>query len=92
MRIFSGQPAPGRKHPGNYTGAIMHYVAGQERGDGIYCIVDLHAISVPYETTGLRASVYDLALCSWPPGWIQTAASFFANRMSRSTLSSPGCS
>ena len=42
--IFSGIQPTGRKHLGNYIGAIMQYVAGQDRGDpAIYCIVDLHA-------------------------------------------------
>jgi tryptophanyl-tRNA synthetase len=61
MRIFSGIQPTGRKHLGNYIGAITQYVAGQERGEAIYCIVDLHAITVAYEPTVLRASVYDTA-------------------------------
>jgi tryptophanyl-tRNA synthetase len=61
MRIFSGIQPTGRKHLGNYIGAITQYVAGQERGEGIYCVVDLHAISVPYEPASLRESVYDTA-------------------------------
>jgi tryptophanyl-tRNA synthetase len=61
MRIFSGIQPTGRKHLGNYIGAITQYVAGQDRGDAIYCIVDLHAITVPYEPAALRESVYDTA-------------------------------
>jgi tryptophanyl-tRNA synthetase len=61
MRIFSGIQPTGRKHLGNYIGAITQYVAGQDRGEGIYCVVDLHAISVPYDPVALRASVYDVA-------------------------------
>ncbi len=61
MRIFSGIQPTGRKHLGNYIGAISQYVAGQERGEGIYCIVDMHAISVPYDPEALRESVYDVA-------------------------------
>jgi tryptophanyl-tRNA synthetase len=61
MRIFSGIQPTGRKHLGNYIGAITQYVAGQDRGEAIYCIVDLHATSVPYEPAALRASVYDTA-------------------------------
>lgn len=60
MRIFSGIQPTGDKHLGNYIGAITQYVEGQERGDpAIYCIVDLHAITVPFEPEGLRRSVYD---------------------------------
>jgi tryptophanyl-tRNA synthetase len=61
MRIFSGIQPTGRKHLGNYIGAITQYVAGQDRGEAIYCIVDLHAITVPYEPAVLRESVYDTA-------------------------------
>ena len=46
-RIFSGIQPTGRKHLGNYIGAIRQYVEGQDRGEAIYCIVDLHAITVP---------------------------------------------
>src|ERR1700689_3933584 len=59
MRIFSGIQPTGRKHLGNYIGAIVQYVAGQERGDGIYCVVDLHAITVAYDPATLRESTYD---------------------------------
>jgi tryptophanyl-tRNA synthetase len=61
MRIFSGIQPTGRKHLGNYIGAITQYVAGQDRGEAIYCVVDLHAITVGYEPEALRASVYDTA-------------------------------
>ena len=61
MRIFSGIQPTGRKHLGNYIGAITQYVAGQDRGEGIYCVVDLHALTVPYEPDGLRDAVYDTA-------------------------------
>jgi tryptophanyl-tRNA synthetase len=61
MRIFSGIQPTGRKHLGNYIGAITQYVAGQERGEAIYCVVDLHAITVAYEPAALRESVYDTA-------------------------------
>ncbi|MFZ0089048.1 MAG: tryptophan--tRNA ligase [Solirubrobacteraceae bacterium] len=61
MRIFSGIQPTGRKHLGNYIGAITQYVAGQDQGDAIYCVVDLHATTVPYDPTGLRESVYDTA-------------------------------
>ena len=59
MRIFSGIQPTGRKHLGNYIGAISQYVTSQERGEGIFCLVDLHAISVAYEPAELRERVYD---------------------------------
>ncbi len=61
MRIFSGIQPTGRKHLGNYIGAVTQWVAGQDRGEAIYCIVDLHAITVAYEPARLREAVYDTA-------------------------------
>jgi tryptophanyl-tRNA synthetase len=58
--IFSGIQPTGRKHLGNYIGAIRQYVEGQERGEpAIFCIVDLHALSVAYDPAELRCLVYD---------------------------------
>jgi tryptophanyl-tRNA synthetase len=59
VRIFSGIQPTGRKHLGNYIGAISQYVESQERGEGIFCIVDLHAISVAYDPAELRERLYD---------------------------------
>jgi tryptophanyl-tRNA synthetase len=60
VRIFSGIQPTGQKHLGNYIGAIRQYVEGQDRGDpAIYCIVDLHAMTVPFEPAELRANVLD---------------------------------
>jgi tryptophanyl-tRNA synthetase len=62
MRIFSGIQPTGRKHLGNYIGAIRQYVEGQDRGEpAIYCIVDLHAITVAYDPAELRERVFDTA-------------------------------
>ncbi|HET8975039.1 MAG TPA: tryptophan--tRNA ligase [Solirubrobacterales bacterium] len=62
MKIFSGIQPTGRKHLGNYIGAIRQYVHGQDEGDpAIYCIVDLHAITVPWDPTTLRTNVHDTA-------------------------------
>ena len=60
VRIFSGIQPTGRKHLGNFIGAIRQYVAAQDRGDpAIFCIVDLHAITVPYDPAELRERVHD---------------------------------
>jgi tryptophanyl-tRNA synthetase len=60
MVIFSGIQPTGRKHLGNYIGAILQYVEGQDRADpAIYCIVDMHAITVDYDPATLRERVYD---------------------------------
>jgi tryptophanyl-tRNA synthetase len=60
VRIFSGIQPTGRKHLGNYIGAIRQFVDGQDSGDpAIYCLVDLHAITVPWDPATLRESVHD---------------------------------
>ncbi len=59
MRIFSGIQPTGRKHLGNYIGAIRQYVDGQDRGESIYCVVDLHALTVPQDPADLRERLYD---------------------------------
>jgi tryptophanyl-tRNA synthetase len=61
MRIFSGIQPTGRKHLGNYIGAIRQYVEGQDRGEAVYCIVDLHAITVEHDPADLRDRLYDTA-------------------------------
>jgi tryptophanyl-tRNA synthetase len=61
MRIFSGIQPTGRKHLGNYIGGIVQYVAGQERGEAIYCIADLHATTVAFDPAELRELTYDTA-------------------------------
>jgi len=61
VRIFSGIQPTGRKHLGNYIGAITQYVAGQDRGDAVYCIVDLHATTVEFDPADLRERTYDTA-------------------------------
>jgi tryptophanyl-tRNA synthetase len=58
-RIFSGIQPTGRKHLGNYIGAIRQYVEGQDRGESIYCVVDLHALTVAYDPAELRERLYD---------------------------------
>jgi tryptophanyl-tRNA synthetase len=58
--IFSGIQPTGRKHLGNYIGAIRQYVEGQDRGGpAIFCIVDLHALSIAYDPAELRGRLYD---------------------------------
>src|SRR5260221_4449999 len=58
--IFSGIQPTGSKHLGNYIGAIRQYVEGQEGGEpAIFCMVDLHAISVAFDPAELRQRLYD---------------------------------
>src|ERR1700721_483944 len=77
MRIFSGIQPTGRKHLGNYIGAIVQYVAGQDRGEAIYCIVDLHALTVAYEPPALREAVYDTGATLLAAGLDPDRCTFF---------------
>jgi tryptophanyl-tRNA synthetase len=52
QRVFSGVQPTGNLHLGNYLGAIVKFVALQEQFDCIYCVVDLHAITVPVDVWG----------------------------------------
>jgi tryptophanyl-tRNA synthetase len=61
VRIFSGIQPTGEKHLGNYVGAIRHWVEDQDRGEGLFCVVDLHAITVPYDPVALRESTLHTA-------------------------------
>jgi tryptophanyl-tRNA synthetase len=62
LTIFSGIQPTGRKHLGNYIGAIRQYVEAQDRGDpAIFCIVDLHALSVAFDPAELRERLHDTA-------------------------------
>jgi tryptophanyl-tRNA synthetase len=54
-RVFSGiQPTADSFHLGNYLGAVRQWVALQETHDAIYCVVDLHAITLPQDPAQLR--------------------------------------
>jgi len=60
-RIFSGIQPTGEIHIGNYLAAIKYWVASQAEFDDIFCIVDLHAITVPQEPEILKAKIYEVA-------------------------------
>ncbi|MDR3407110.1 MAG: tryptophan--tRNA ligase, partial [Methylovirgula sp.] len=57
QRVFSGVQPTGNLHLGNYLGAIVKFVALQNTHDCIYCVVDLHAITVPQDPAELKASI-----------------------------------
>jgi tryptophanyl-tRNA synthetase len=61
LRVFSGVQPTGNIHVGNYLGALKQFVDLQRDNDCIYCIVDLHAITLPKDPAELRASILDVA-------------------------------
>ncbi|MEX2253820.1 MAG: tryptophan--tRNA ligase [Acidimicrobiia bacterium] len=52
-RVFSGIQPTGEMHLGNYLGAVRHWVAQQDEHDSLFCVVDLHAMTAPYDATTL---------------------------------------
>ncbi len=58
--VFSGIQPSGKLHIGNYLGAIKHWVADQDKHRGIFCVVDMHAITVYQKPDVLRAQVKEL--------------------------------
>jgi tryptophanyl-tRNA synthetase len=70
-RVLSGIQPTAEMHIGNYFGAVKNWVALQDRFDCIYAVVDLHAITMPYDPAKLRANteqmVFDLLACGIDP-------------------------
>jgi tryptophanyl-tRNA synthetase len=60
-RIFSGVQPTGNIHLGNYLGAFRNWVSLQDSHDAIYCIVDLHAMTVDYDPVELEAARLETA-------------------------------
>jgi tryptophanyl-tRNA synthetase len=61
QRVFSGIQPSGNFHLGNYLGAIRNWVDQQANFDNIFCIVDLHALSLPTTRESLRSNILRLA-------------------------------
>jgi tryptophanyl-tRNA synthetase len=60
-RVFSGIQPTGDLHLGNLLGAIVNWVRDIERDDAIFCVVDLHALTIPKDPNELRRATVDLA-------------------------------
>ena len=60
-KVFSGIQPSGNFHLGNYLGAIRNWVAQQTLYDNVFCIVDLHALSLPTTRDGLRGNILHLS-------------------------------
>jgi len=62
MRIFSGIQPTGELHIGNYLGAIKQWIELQEKNECIFCIVDLHSLTVPYNPKILQNLIFEKAI------------------------------
>lgn len=60
-RVLSGVQPTGNLHLGNYLGAIRNWVEAQKEYDNYFCVVDLHAITVPHDPKKLAADTYTIA-------------------------------
>lgn len=60
-RVFSGIQPSGALHLGNLLGAVRNWVEDQHTDDSIFCVVDLHALTVPQDPATLRAATVGLA-------------------------------
>jgi len=62
MRVFSGIRPTGELHIGNYWGAIRQWIELQKVHDCVFCIVDLHAITTPYQPENLQKNILELTI------------------------------
>lgn len=62
MRVFSGIQPTGQIHIGNYLGAIKQWVEMQDEADCVFCIVDLHSLTIPYEPKKLKERILEKAV------------------------------
>ena len=62
MRVFSGIQPTGTIHIGNYLGAIKQWIELQEKNKCVFCIVDLHALTVPYDPKKLQELILEKAI------------------------------
>lgn len=76
-RIFSGIQPSGELHIGNYLGAVKNWVALQHKYPSIFCIVDLHAITVAYEPDQLRSRRREMAVSLLASGIDPNVCSLF---------------
>ena len=60
-RVFSGIKPTGDVHLGNLLGALNNWVALQDQAESVYCVVDLHALTVPHDPESLRSDTLSLA-------------------------------
>src|SRR6266566_3580467 len=60
-RVLSGMQPSGNLHIGNYLGALKNWVKIQYDYESIFCIVDLHAITLPQDPAGLRSKILEIA-------------------------------
>jgi tryptophanyl-tRNA synthetase len=77
-RILSGMQPTNQLHLGNYLGALKNWVALQDKGENLFCVVDLHAITVPQDPAVLAQSTREIAAAYIAAGIDTTKSIIFA--------------
>lgn len=80
-RVFSGIQPSGELHIGNYLGAVRNWVALQDHHECFFCIVDYHAITVPYEPEDLRRRTREMAVSLLSAGIDPNKCTLFVQSM-----------
>ena len=75
--VFSGVQPTGALHLGNYLGAIKNFVNLQEDHDCLYCIVDLHAVTVWQNPNNLKSNILDVSSIYLASGIDQKKSTIF---------------
>src|SRR6187397_3204862 len=91
-RVFSGVQPTGNLHLGNYLGAVTKFVALQDRYDCIYCVVDLHAITVWQDPAELPKATREVTAAFLPAASTRKKTSCSTRARLPSMPSLPGCS
>ncbi|MFC4076763.1 tryptophan--tRNA ligase [Salinithrix halophila] len=77
-RVFSGMQPTGNLHLGNYLGALKRFIPLQEEAESFFCVVDLHALTVPRDPEDLRKKTVELAALYVAAGLDPEKATLFA--------------
>ena len=80
-RIFSGIQPSGELHIGNYLGAVKNWVELQRSYESFFCVVDYHAITIPYEAADLRVRRREMMISLLAAGLDPSAATIFIQSM-----------
>ena len=80
-RIFSGIQPSGELHIGNYLGAVKNWVELQRSYESFFCIVDYHAITIPYEADDLRVRRREMMISLLAAGLDPSKATIFVQSM-----------
>jgi tryptophanyl-tRNA synthetase len=80
-RLFSGIQPSGELHIGNYLGAVKNWVELQQSYESFFCVVDYHAITIPYEPSDLRARRREMMVSLLAAGLDPSKATIFIQSM-----------